>query len=426
MSAKTDPKPADAVNRRTDGNAFINDYLADWGDNDDPFRSPSPEPAKKNDKNETQRKKTDVLGIEQQIDLKRKPRVPRVKLDDARLLSDKGIPKLRKMAPRLKLKGKGHEFSDAARLLSFYQEWLDDLFPKATFLDALAMVEKAGHKTTMRNARMQWIDESRPKATFEAEEEFPIYEASAPQQPGRIAPIFEKTAQDRAKTPAGDDLFGDDDIYNATPRASTSNAEPARQADHGVPDDDDLDALMAEAELGAGTQQAESGSSAAPFRSIFGNGSGNKAPQPTGVPDEDDLDALMAEVEAQSAPTKPNQPTATGSISGGGKLNNLAAQTNYGDGDDLDVLLAEAEAEAAKGSGSGSSGVQLARGNTTLDDEDDLDALMAMAEAGKQEDLEREYELEKEDEVRRELEVDDELFANSRTEEEAMVEMDGF
>lgn len=86
MSAKTGPKPADAVNRRTDGNAFINDYLADWDDNDDPFRSPSPEPAKKDGKNEAQ-KKTDVLGIEQQIDLKKKPRVPRVKLDDARFVA---------------------------------------------------------------------------------------------------------------------------------------------------------------------------------------------------------------------------------------------------------------------------------------------------------------------------------------------------
>lgn len=288
------------------------------------------------------------------------------------------------------------------------------------------MVEKAGHKTTMRNARMQWIDESRPKATFEAEEEFPIYEASAPQQPGRIAPIFEKTAQDRAKTPAGDDLFGDDDIYSATPRASTSNAEPSRQADHGVPDGDDLDALMAEAELGAGTQQAESGSSAAPFRSIFGNGSSNKAPQPTGEPDEDDLDALMAEVEAQSAPTKPSQPTATGSISGGGKPKNSATQNNNADEDDMDALLAEVEAEATKGSGGGSSRVQPAGGNTTLDDEDDFDALMAMAEAEGQQDLEREYELYKEDEVIKELKVDEELRANSQREDDAMVEMDGF
>lgn len=92
----------------------MNDYLADW-DGDDPFRSPSPEPGQKtktsdpkNDKNDKKRK-TDALGIDEEIDVTKKARVPRVKLDETKLLSDKGIPKLRKTAPKLKLKGKGHE-----------------------------------------------------------------------------------------------------------------------------------------------------------------------------------------------------------------------------------------------------------------------------------------------------------------------------
>ena len=78
MPSKTASKPADASNRGTGG--FVDDYLADW-DNDDPFRSPSPEPASTTKEPE---RKTDTLGIDQELDLKKKPRVPRVKLDETR------------------------------------------------------------------------------------------------------------------------------------------------------------------------------------------------------------------------------------------------------------------------------------------------------------------------------------------------------
>jgi hypothetical protein len=96
-----------AASRGPEAEAFVEDYLAGW-DDEDPFASPEP-PSKSNDANGKKRKGTDALGIDEEIDLKKKPRVPRVKLDEGRLLSEKGIPKLRKMAPRLKLKGKGHE-----------------------------------------------------------------------------------------------------------------------------------------------------------------------------------------------------------------------------------------------------------------------------------------------------------------------------
>jgi replication fork protection complex subunit Csm3/Swi3 len=77
MPSKTAFKPSDAATRK-EGN-FVDDYLADW--DDDPFRSPSPDPARKD---KTAEKKKDVLGIEKELDLKKKPRVPRVKLDETR------------------------------------------------------------------------------------------------------------------------------------------------------------------------------------------------------------------------------------------------------------------------------------------------------------------------------------------------------
>ncbi|KAK4124746.1 Swi3-domain-containing protein [Parathielavia appendiculata] len=394
MPSKTVPKSTDSAARGRGSSSFVNDYLADW-DQDDPFRSPSPEPAK-NDNNDGSKKK-DVLGIEKELDLKRKPRAPRVKLDETRLLSDKGIPKLRKTAQRLKFKGKGHEYNDAARLLSFYQEWLDDLFPKATFLDALAMVEKAGHKTTMRNARLQWIDETKPKpAMAEDEEEYRIRQgSSASRQSDKIAPIFENTTkatQGRARTPAADDLFEDDDIYNATPLRNTGGTAPSRQlGNDGVPDDDDLDALMAEAEADSGNRTRPAATAPA-FESIFGNGARTAAPISAGEPDDDDLDALMAEAEAETRSdlTRPGQPATGGSIFEDGKSKKQATQQGGNDGDDLDALMAEAEADIpvfAQSSRTGekvsNSDIQPADGSPAMDDgEDDLDAFMAEAEAG--------------------------------------------
>ncbi|VBB73838.1 Putative chromosome segregation in meiosis protein 3 [Podospora comata] len=388
MPAAAGPSKVTNGNKKDSG-AFVDSFLEGWSDFDeeDLFGSPKGDKSKKTDDKKTdasskKRKGTDVLGLETEVD-KKKARVPRVKLDDARLLSDKGIPWLRKNAQsRLKLKGKGHEFSDAARMLSFYQEWLDELFPKASFLDALAMVEKAGHKTSLRNARMKWIDELKPRGEGEEGpndvDPFPIYEHDkTPKDTGRIAPVFDK-AKERPKTPDGDDLFGDDDIYNATPRAAT-------KGDRGedVPDDDDLDALMAEAEANSGQPPRSIFGNGS--ESIFGNGTSNSTaavppkPQANNIPEDDDLDALMAEAEAETLSTRPNQ--STKSILGDGNSKPSAPQrkeVDDFDDDDLDALMAEVEAQPPTKAPSAPKSTEPTKVN---DEEDDLDALMAEAEA---------------------------------------------
>ncbi|GAB1209570.1 hypothetical protein APSETT445_008351 [Aspergillus pseudonomiae] len=55
-------------------------------------------------------------------------------------------------------------FSDAARLLQFYQLWLDDLFPRAKFADGLTIIEKLGHHKRLQAMRREWIEEEKPKA----------------------------------------------------------------------------------------------------------------------------------------------------------------------------------------------------------------------------------------------------------------------
>jgi replication fork protection complex subunit Csm3/Swi3 len=388
MPSKTSSKPP----ARPSASADFDDYLLEGDLSDNPFRSPSPGAAATS----TNKRKEPAsgLGIEEEVEVKKRATVPRVKLDEARfvfpfphhvelvfpklqtnrttnderLLSEAGIPKLRRRAAALRLKGKGHEWSDAARLLSLYQIWLDDLFPKAKFLDALAMVEKAGHKGTMHKARLGWIEEGKPKSRTafgdgEGEDDDEhgtrLPETGRGQTlPSRIAPVFEmaKTGRSgsggRQATPDREDLFGEDgeDIYGATPRRGKGTL-PAAGGGGGEPDEDDLDALMAEAEA-----------QSAPARSLFDGGKpasslfggGKPASSLFGGPvattaranepeEEDDLDALMAEAEGQGS--LPKQPVS--STFGGPEPKPPPAAVVAGDEDDLEALMAEAEADGA-------------------------------------------------------------------------------
>ena len=210
--------------------------------------------------------------------------------------------------------------------MSFYQEWLDDLFPKAKFLDALAMVEKAGHHKMMQKMRVDWINEGRPRSNVTADggdDDEPAgeqqeTEAPAPPQAERIAPIFEKTASAaRPTTPPAKDPF-EDDIYGATPIGARKTDRPAETG--GEPDQDELDALMAEMEQEPSAPARPNGGAA---KSIFGDGKPKAAGKPRPAePEEDDLDALMAEAEAEQGPARP---------SGAGVSSSKAAPPDFND-----------------------------------------------------------------------------------------------
>ncbi|OAA61895.1 replication fork protection component [Niveomyces insectorum RCEF 264] len=261
------------------------------------------------------------LGIDEEVSVNKRVREPRVKLDESRLLSAKGIPALRQRARNLKLKGKGHEvgwdrlvacciyrvsvqideltvgwtqFSDASRLLSMYQLWLDDLFPKARFADALVMVEKEGHKTSMHKMRMEWINESKPKDQPDEEEaEAEQRQADKQQESGqqqqqqqqqRLQGQLSGTVPRETSVPPEEDLI-DEDLYGASPLPTTPGREMQSVANHAggeMPDEDELDALMAEA--------------------MEAHEPAHNPPRPPAREERedefDDLDALMAEAEA--------------------------------------------------------------------------------------------------------------------------------
>ena len=217
----------------------------------------------------------------------RKQRAPAPKLDEARLLSAAGVPQLRRIAKRkLKFKGTGHEFADVSMLLDTYQLWLDDLYPRAKFRDALTMVEKLGHTKRIQITRKAWMDGT--KISQRQNSPTRVEDAGMGSTTG-IEPVGDRDAQG-----GGDD--SGDDMFPAVPRAAPLVGDA--QMDNGVPDDDELDALMAENTLANVT------STTGPPPKRIGPFAEDDADS-----DQDELDALLAQSES-----RPPQPPTTTSI----------------------------------------------------------------------------------------------------------------
>ncbi|KAF2396209.1 Swi3-domain-containing protein [Trichodelitschia bisporula] len=207
--------------------------------------------------------RSEGLGIDEEITISKK-RKPVAKLDDTRLLSDRGIPKLRKIAKKgLKFRGKGHEFSDVALLLRTYQLWLDELYPRAKFADGLAMIEKLGHSKRLQIMRKEWIDEGKARASANEDDAEPSH-LSATVNPGlrttgtEITPTSVPRADTLLRTDPDNpenDGFADQDANRAPHPVTTLESGESGEG----PDDDELDALLAQETLaGRGTDHIHS------------------------------------------------------------------------------------------------------------------------------------------------------------------------
>ncbi|RJE23643.1 hypothetical protein PHISCL_04019 [Aspergillus sclerotialis] len=255
------------------GNTPPGDDLGDLFDYDIPLDDILPDaPTKKADNSQNPSSAADGsgLGLDEEVKIT-KTRQPVAKLDENRLLSQQGIPKLRKVAKsKLKFKGKGHEFSDAARLLNFYQLWLDDLFPRAKFADGLAIIEKLGHSRRLQTMRKQWIDDERPMPSVDNPR-------SAPQD-------------DQGAQPARDDLTTDlnnDNNNNPTDLVGSERPDGAHVSPNGMSHVGDRSMPRQDHE---GEDDADQG--------LFLPG--NRSPEHAidqDIPEHDELDELLREQE---------------------------------------------------------------------------------------------------------------------------------
>ncbi|KAI4283004.1 MAG: hypothetical protein L6R38_002488 [Xanthoria sp. 2 TBL-2021] len=197
----------------------------------------------------------DVLGLDEEVKVTRK-RQPVAKLDEDRLLSQAGIPKLQRIAKeRFHFKGKGHEYRDLARLLNIYQLWLDDLYPRAKFADGLAMIEKLGHKKRIQIMRREWIHEGKPREKYNEtdatkEAEGTVQPESDPKHrdaTGDNTNIIETIGRQHMSDPSNEDLFRG--VPHGNAKSAIDETEtlflPNDPTDD-QPPEDDLDALLAE------------------------------------------------------------------------------------------------------------------------------------------------------------------------------------
>ena len=146
-----------------------------------------------------------------------------------------------------------------------YQLWLDDLYPRAKFIDGLAIIEKLGHTKRLQTMRKEWINEGKPRDPgdeWRTSGQKPNGQRSSP------ASGLDKShvigTNEGPKTPAATNSLDadDDEIYDATPKKVRETLTAIRHQDseenlflseeeevHYQPPDDELDALLAEDEM---------------------------------------------------------------------------------------------------------------------------------------------------------------------------------
>ncbi|KAI8353325.1 replication fork protection component Swi3-domain-containing protein [Blakeslea trispora] len=103
----------------------------------------------------------------------KKTTLKRPKLDDERLLGEKGILALKNRAQYLNFRGKGHEEQDLKDLMQFYMFWANNLFPKLKFQDFAKRVTKPASTAAVKSQIKAWQDEfkERTEARLEVERE---------------------------------------------------------------------------------------------------------------------------------------------------------------------------------------------------------------------------------------------------------------
>jgi replication fork protection complex subunit Csm3/Swi3 len=204
-----------------------------------------------------------------------------------------GIPKLRKIAKtRLKFRGKGHEFTDMSRLLNTYQIWLDDLYPRAKFRDALTMVEKVGHSKRMQITRRAWLDETKPFQK-EPSPEPTLSNSNGPEASRGDVGDEDLFAEMMAENNAEQGSRPNDSTGDANPPAVSARQESSQNNDE--PDEDELDQLLAEQSNTGEVQSRPTQARRGPFMDDIED-------------EEDDLDALLAE-QGQVPSAMPSRPS---------------------------------------------------------------------------------------------------------------------
>lgn len=127
-------------------------------------------------------------------------------------------------------------------LLRTYQLWLHDLYPRAKFNDGLTMIEKLGHTKSIQRLRCGWINESKPNTdgTKDSDED----NISETVVPGGNA--VDPAARQSNLSPDINAAAGANNLQEVAQRNDPTMESGFSGEDVGIPDIDDLEALLAE------------------------------------------------------------------------------------------------------------------------------------------------------------------------------------
>lgn len=132
-----------------------------------------------------------------------------------------------------------------------YQLWLDDLYPRAKFADALTIIEKEGHKKRMQMMRKEWINESKPR---------PYQDEVEDEQNADPAPEMMRLEGAAAENGSAEEPPRQNSDEGEDSERSGAERGHATSSDHLVdePEEDELDALLREnPDLGTASMQRQ-------------------------------------------------------------------------------------------------------------------------------------------------------------------------
>ncbi|KAK4048747.1 chromosome segregation in meiosis- protein [Microbotryomycetes sp. JL221] len=109
-------------------------------------------------------------GGGEDIDKVAKARKQRAKMDEHRLLGPKGFSRLLQDVKRFKPRGKGHEHADLRRVMTLYQLWSHQMYPRTNLRDTLKTVERLCHKQIVKRGLKQLREDAKPSNSVQEEE----------------------------------------------------------------------------------------------------------------------------------------------------------------------------------------------------------------------------------------------------------------
>jgi len=116
--------------------------------------------------------------------------------------------------------------------------WLDDLYPRAKFADALTIIEQLGHKSNVQVHRNQWLDKNKPG-----------YSTPVDNEDVDVVEDDQVEAVDAMEVTAVPDTMHNHEAVDKIPDAELNKSNEGEAApEYADPDEDELDALLAESE----------------------------------------------------------------------------------------------------------------------------------------------------------------------------------